>query len=64
MNMEMLKSMLFKILPVIVTYLVGKGILAEDAAANIPTAVDAIIILAVTVPTIIRSIKTHRAANK
>ena len=61
MNMEMLKSMLLKILPVVITYLVGKGILTEDAAAHVPTAIDAIIILAVTVPTIIRSIKTHKA---
>lgn len=61
MNIETIKSILWKIVPIVATFLVGKGIIDEAAAEKLPGVVDAIIILAATLPTIIRSIKTHKA---
>ena len=60
MNIEMIKSLVFKVLPVLVTYAVGKGILNQETADQIPALVDWLIVGVVMIPTIIRSIKTHK----
>jgi hypothetical protein len=62
MNIELIKSVVFKVVPVLVTYLVGKGIIDEATAGEIPGLIEALIVVAVTVPTIIRSLKTHKKA--
>ena len=63
MNTEMLKSLVYKLLPVVVSYLVGRGILTPEAAEHLPTLVDWVIVGAVLVPTFIRSLKTHKVID-
>jgi hypothetical protein len=60
MNIATIRSLIFKALPVAVTYLVGRGIIDEKIAADIPGAIDALIIVVAFVPTLVRSIRTHK----
>jgi hypothetical protein len=60
MNIELIKSLAWKIVPIVATFLVGKGIIDDVMAEKLPGMVDALIILAVTLPTLFRSLKTHK----
>ena len=60
MNLATLKSIVWKVVPVIATWLVGRGLIDEQTAEAIPGVLDAAIIVAAFIPTLIRSIKTHR----
>ena len=64
MNVELIKSLLFKVVPVVITYLIGKGILNQATADQIPALIDWLLVGAVLLPTIIRSFKTHKATPK
>jgi hypothetical protein len=61
MNIEVIKSWAFKLVPVITAYLVGRNLIGQETADQIMPLIDALIIVAVTVPTIVRSLKTHKA---
>lgn len=63
MNIELIKSLAWKIVPVVATFLVGKGIIDDVMAEKLPGMVDAFIILLATIPTLVRSIKTHKAGK-
>jgi hypothetical protein len=63
MNIEVIKSWMWKIVPVITAYLVGRGMIDQSTADNIGPVIDAVVVIAVTVPTIIRSIKTHKGSK-
>lgn len=66
MNKDILKSWLFKLLPIVLAFIVGKGWLsASDADAVSPlierawSAVDEILLIVTSAATLFRSIKTH-----
>ena len=59
MNKELLKSTLYKLLPAVAAYLVGSGLIDQATADKLPAAVDAVVILASFVPTLVRSIKNY-----
>lgn len=66
MNKEVLKSWLFKLLPIVLAFVVGKGWIAQqDADQIVPLldrvmlAVDEVLLLAASVATLFRSVKTH-----
>ncbi len=60
MNAQVLKSWVYKLLPVVAAFAVGKGWLNQDTADQLPDLVDWIVVGATLLPTLIRSVKTHK----
>jgi|DEB19_MinimDraft_3_1074340.scaffolds.fasta_scaffold66077_1 hypothetical protein len=70
MNKELIRSWTFKILPIIMAFVVGKGWVSQaDSDAVVPLIdkiwgiVDEILLAAASAVTLIRSIRTHKAAD-
>ena len=68
MNKEIIRSWIFKLAPIVMAFVVGKGWVSQsDADAVVPLAeriwahVDETLLIASSVFTLIRSIKTHKA---
>lgn len=68
MNKELIRSWIFKLAPIVMAFVVGKGWVSQsDADAVVPLAeklwgiVDELLLAISSVFTLIRSIKTHKA---
>jgi len=67
MNKEVIKSWVFKVLPIVLAFLVGKGWISQpDADQVVPlldrvaSSVDEIALIVTSIVTLARSIKTHK----
>ena len=63
MNNEMIRSVVFKLLPVVTAFLVGRGVVNQEIADQIPSVVDWALVGLVTVPTLIRSWAAYSKAK-
>lgn len=68
MNKEIIRSWIFKLAPVVMAFVVGKGWISQsDADAVVPLAekfwgiIDELLLAVSSLFTLIRSIKTHKA---
>lgn len=59
MNLQLITSLILKILPIVAGALVGGGVIDDATGAQLPGAVDALIVLVAFVPTLIRSLKNY-----
>lgn len=64
MNMELVVSVAKKAVAIIVPTLVGSGKIDEAVGQQIPVLVDAILVIASVLPTIISSFKTHKKGKQ
>lgn len=60
MNVELIKSWVLKLLPVVTSYLVGKGIISQSVADQIGPVVDWLIVGLVLIPTLWRSWRNYK----
>jgi len=68
MNKDVIKSWIFKLLPIVLAFVVGKGWLTQpDADQIVPlldriaSASDEVALIVTSIVTLFRSIKTHKA---
>jgi hypothetical protein len=64
MNYELIKSIGLKLLPILTGALIGGGVLDDATGAQLPKAIDSVIVLVAFIPTAIRSLKNYWANRK
>ncbi len=63
MNVELIKSWVLKLLPVVTGYLVGKGLISQSVADQIGPVVDWLIVGLVLIPTLWRSWRKYKVVK-
>lgn len=60
MNIELTKSLLYKVLPTITAIAVSRGWIDEAIGAKLPAVIDWVFVGISLLPTFIRSVKSHK----
>jgi hypothetical protein len=59
MNIELIKSWTLKIVPVVAAYLVGRGVISDEIAGQLPGVVEWVFVGMALIPTLVRSWKNY-----